>query len=335
MKTLVTGATGLIGSTLTRQLLAADTSVRILHRPTSSFDLLGAAADRIERVTGDLLDARSLYSAMEGVTHVYHAAALVESEAASGALHRANVHGTANVVNAALQANIRRLVHVSSIAALGHPEDDPAPTIDEASAWRPPPSASAYARSKYDAELEVHRSIAEGLDAVIVNPSLVFGTGRPGANTRRIIDTVRSGWLPGVPAGSTNVVDVKDVAAGLRRAMAHGTTGERYILGSENLTWKSLIHTLADAFGTDPPTRIIPPHLLTVAGGLAEAAAWLTGTTPHLTRSLARSASRQRRYDNAKATTQLGCTFRPFVETAQRIARELGTSADQPLPSHP
>lgn len=328
MKTLVTGATGLIGSTLTHQLLANGASVRIVHRPNSSFDLLGDAADRIERVVGDLLDPRSLGRAMEGVDRVYHAAALIEAEGSTEQLRRVNVDGTANVVNAALRANVRRLAHVSSIAALGHPE---APTdetvIDETSPWRPTADDSAYARSKYNAELEVHRGIAEGLDAVIVNPSLVFGTGRPSTNTRRIVDAVRSGWMPGIPAGGTNVVDVNDVATGLHRAMERGATGERYILGSENLSWQEIVRTLAEAFDVEPPTRTIPPSLLTAAGWIAEGAAWITGRAPRFSRTLARSASRPRRYDNQKAIDELGCSFRPFEETARRIARDLEATA--------
>jgi len=323
--TLITGATGLIGSTLTKQLLdAGATDLRIVHRPSSSFDLLGDAAQHVERVVGDLLDARSLARAMENVDRVYHVAALLDAEGDADTLYRVNVDGTAHVVNAALRAGVQRLAHVSSIAALGVPETDA--IIDETSS-QPPARDTPYARSKYQAELEVQRGIAEGLDAVIVNPSLVFGTGRPGTNTRRIVDAVRTGWMPGVPAGSTNVVDVKDVAAGLRRAMAQGATGERHILGSENLSWHAIVRTLADAFGVEPPTRTIPPALLTTAGALAEGAAWLTRQPPRFTRSLARAASSDRRYTNQKAIDTLGCSFRPFAETARRIACDL-----QPAP---
>jgi dihydroflavonol-4-reductase len=236
------------------------------------------------------------------------------------------VDGTANVVNAALRAGVRRLAHVSSIAALGLPDNDA--IIDETSSRTP--ADDAYARSKYHAELEIQRGIAEGLDAAIVNPSLVFGTGRAGTNTRRIVDAVRMGWMPGVPAGSTNVVDVEDVADGLRRAMARGRTGERYILGSENLSWQAIVRTLAEAFGVEPPSRTIPPALLTAVGALAEGAAWITRQPPRFTRSLARAASNNRRYSNQKAVDELGCSFRPFAETARRIARDLQETAHAP-----
>jgi dihydroflavonol-4-reductase len=317
---LVTGATGLLGSMLTQQLVEEGASVRILRRDTSSLDLLGPAADEVEHAVGDLADPRSLMRAMDGIEQVYHVAAKIgEGGRDPSTLRAVNVQGTANVVNAALAADVDRLVHTSSIAALGRPVE-PEAVLDETAAWRESPGTSDYAQSKYDAELEVHRGIAEGLDAVIVNPALIFGVGRPGENTRRIVDAVRHGWLPAVPPGGTNVVDAADVAAGQRAAMRRGETGERYILGSENLSWQEIIATLADAFGVDPPRRTIPPALLRTGAAVSEAIAFVTRTSPLLSRSRAESAVRHRSYDTTKARTELGYTFRPFAATARRIA---------------
>lgn len=326
MNVLVTGATGLVGSTLTKQLIAHGASVRIFRRSTSRLDLLGAAASSVEHATGDLMDARSLCHAMEGVQHVYHVAAAlgVGSTVDSNTLYRVNVEGTANVVNAALSADVSRLVYTSSMAAFGHPKTEDRAIDETASPQTPFPSP--YAQSKYRAELEIQRGIAEGVDAVIVNPALIFGVGRPGENTRRIVDLVRSGWLPGVPPGGTNVVDVEDVAEGHRRAMAHGETGERYFLGSENLSWHAIVATLSDAFGIEPPRRTLPSWLLRTGALLAEGWAFVTRTRPLLTRSAVESASRVRRYDNTKAIEKLGCSFRPFTETAQRLARAIDAS---------
>ena len=320
---LVTGATGFIGSVLTRQLVDAGADVRIFRRDTSSLDLLGKYAEWVDHAVGDLTRARSLYDAMQDVDRVYHVAAKVgfalgEEEA----LRRINADGTANVVNAALEAGVDRLVHTSSMAAFGRPaaSND---VIDETTEWQDRPYRSAYARSKRRAELEVHRGIAEGLDAVIVNPSLVFGVGGPDTNTRRIVDAVRSGWLLVVPPGSTNVVDVRDVAAGLRAAMEKGETGRRYFLGGENVSWKALTGTLAEAFGVEPPRYTVPPLLLTLGGVVAEGFAVLTQTRPVLTRSTARTAARTYRYDNSRARRELDCTFRPFAATARYIAEAL------------
>ncbi len=169
----------------------------------------------------------------------------------------------------------------------------------------------------------MHRGVAEGLDAVIVNPSLVFGVGGPDTNTRRIVDAVRRGWLPAVPPGGTNVVDVKDVAAGHRSAMRHGESGRRYFLGGENLSWKRIAETLAQAFDVQPPSYTVPPFLLKTGAVLSEAVAFIARTRPVLTRSTARTASMTYRYDNTRAQTELDWSFRPFADTAQRIARAL------------
>ena len=324
MKTLVTGATGLVGSALTRQLVAHDADVRIFRRATSQLDLLGDVADRVEHAVGDVTAPDTVYRAMAGVDRVYQAAAVLGFGAGGrhAMLRRVNVGGTANVVNAALDAGVRRLVHTSSMAAFGRP-DDTSRILDETSDWRAATDPSAYARSKYDAELEIHRGIAEGLDAVIVNPALVFGVGREGENTRQIVDAVRSGWMPGVPPGGTSVVDVLDVAEGHRRAMAHGATGERYFLGSENRSWRQIVDAFAAAFNVGPPRRELPAWLLRGTAAAAEAWATLTRTAPALTRDAAEAACRFHRYDNTKARTELGCTFRPFIKTAQRIAQSV------------
>jgi dihydroflavonol-4-reductase len=164
--------------------------------------------------------------------------------------------------------------------------------------------------------------VAEGLDAVVVNPAVIFGPGRPGEGTMQIVEQVRGGKLPlgFAPAGGTCVVDVEDVAEGHRRALALGHTGERYVLGAENLRWIELLGTLAQALGVSPPTRTLPPRLAGLAAGAAEAVALVTRTRPLLTRETARISGRFYRYSNAKAVEALGCTFRPFAETAARIA---------------
>jgi len=164
---------------------------------------------------------------------------------------------------------------------------------------------------------------AEGLDAVIVNPALVFGVGGPDTNTRRIVDAVRSGWMVAAPPGGTNVVDVQDVAAGHRAAMAQGESGERYLLGGENRSWRSILGTLAEAFGIDPPQYTIPGPLLTAGAFVSEAVAAVTRTRPFLPRSTARTAAHTHRFDNTRAREALGCTFREFDETARRIAAAL------------
>lgn len=328
-KVLVTGGTGFVGSVLTRQLVAEGADVRIFRRDTSSLDLLGEAADAVEHAVGDVTHARSVHDAMTDVDRVYHVAAKVSFDPREQeALRRVNADGTANVINAALEAGIDRLVHTSSIAALGRPPV-PNAAIDETTAWEGGAHRSAYARSKRRAELEVHRGIAEGLNAVIVNPSLIFGVEGGETSTRRIVNLVRSGWLLGVPTGGTNVVDVKDVAAGHRAAMNAGESGRRYILGGDNRSWKSIATTLATAFGVDPPRYTVPSALLKGSATLSEALATLTRTRPFLPRSFAQTASRTYRYDNTRAREELDCTFRSFEDTTDRIAQALTSASSQ------
>ncbi len=321
---LVTGATGFLGSVLVRQLLDEGETVRILRRETSALDLLGESADHVEHAIGDVTDFESVRAAMDGIEYVYHTAAFVGFGGAKDAerLHAVNVVGTANVVDAAREASVRRLVLTSSQAALGRPEK-PAGVIDETAEWTGSKMDTAYARSKHESELEAHRAIAEGLDAVIVNPAVIFGPGREGENTMEIVAKVRKG-IPAAPAGGTSVVDVEDVAAGHRAAMARGETGERYFLGSEDLRWKAIFDTLADAFGVSGPKIVLPPPLALMAGFASEIVASLTRSRPTLTRETARISGRFYRYSNRKAREELGITFRPFRATAERIAASYG-----------
>ena len=319
---LVTGATGFVGSAVVRRLLARGAAVRILRRETSALDLLGDAAARVEHAVGDATDALSVRDAVGGCDAVVHCAAAVAfGPGARATLRRVNVGGTANVVDACLGAGVRRLVHVSSIAALGRTVGASA-MLDESAVWTASPANTAYAVSKHDAELEVLRGVAEGLDAVIVNPAVIFGPGRSGDNTTALVERVARG-VPAAPAGGTAVVDVEDVAAGIVAALDRGAVGERYVLASENLSWLGILQTLARALGARPPTRTVPPRLLALAGGLSELGA-LVGLAPSLTRETARTASRTDRYSAARAEVELGVAFRPFAETAARIAARSG-----------
>lgn len=320
---LVTGATGFVGSVLVRRLLAEGEAVRILRRPSSPLDLLGGAARRVEHALGDVTEADAVYAAMEGVGQVYHVAAVVAfGRGARERLRDVNVRGTAHVVDAALEAGVERLVHTSSIAALGRPER-PGGLIDEDAVWTASRSNTAYAVSKHDAEREVNRGIAEGLDAVIVNPALIFGPGRPGENTMQLAERVAAQRVPLAPPGGTAVVDVEDVAAGLRAAMGRGETGERYVLAAENLSWTEVLTTLAGAIGVAPPRGTVSPALLRLGGVLAEAGAFVTRAEPALTCETARTATETHRYNNSKAVDRLGVSFRPFAETAARIAASM------------
>ena len=324
-RALVTGATGFIGAVLARQLVEAGRPVRIFRRPASRLDLLEreGVAGAVEHAVGTLEATRSLRRAMQGVRRVYHVAALVGPgrRASREALHRVNAQGTANLVNAALAAGVRRLVFTSSIAALGAPAA--APVAGGEATWAAERS-SPYGRSKRDAEREVHRGIAEGLEAVIVNPALVFGRGRRGEGTRRLVDLARRGRLIAAPPGTTCVADVEDVADGHRRAMRLGETGQRYVLSGENLSWRIVFATLAEAFGQPPPRFTLPPALLRAAGTAADVFSFVTRSPAPFSRQAAQRLAASHHYSNRRAREALGCRFRPFAHTARRLAGTLG-----------
>lgn len=321
MFVLVTGATGLVGSHLVRELLTRGDSVRVLHRKTSDLRLIEDLVDHIEMSSGDLTEYESVAAAVRGVDHVYHAGAYIG--ASSNKLRSINIEGTANVVNACLDEGIKRMVHTSSQAAMGR--SDPNAIVDEQTEWVDSSVNTAYSLSKRAAELEVYRGIAEGLDAVIVNPSIIFGKGRPGENTMAIIDQVLNESILGVPVGGSNVVDVLDVVEGHLRAMEVGKTGERYFLGSENLSWKEIFSAIATAGGVPPPTRVVGPRLALFAARVAEIVKYLPGLNPQLTVEVARMTARRFRYSNRKARDELGMAFRPFSESMERIIEEIKT----------
>ena len=321
MKVFVTGATGFLGSVLVRQLLSAGHQVKAIKRPTSKLDLLGQSAEQVEWLEGEVGDIDSLISGMEGTDGTFHCAAYLgfDGEFSRDLLMEVNVAGTANVVNASLEFENRRLVHISSIAALGR-SDQMSGELNEAVEWVNSPMNTAYAVSKHLAEMEIYRGISEGLDAVIVNPSLVMGPGRKGENTMQIAEKLLSRSIPFIPKGGTNVVDVEDVASGAISAYHQGACVERYILSGHNMKWTEIMADLATPLGVPAPSRIVSPSVLKAFSYLSEGWATLSRTKPLINRETARLASSLSFYSNAKASKELKFVARPFSETAARIA---------------
>ncbi|MCY4171372.1 MAG: SDR family oxidoreductase [Bacteroidetes bacterium] len=319
MKVLVTGATGFLGSELVHQLLKSGYQVRIYRRETSKLDLLNPIENEVEHAVGDITDIDALKQSMKNTQVVFHVAANVQT--GSKSLTKVNVHGTAAVVDAARKSGIERLVHTSSIAPIGQ---TPGGVSDESTEWPDGASMWPYAKSKHLAELEVHRSIAEGLDAVMVNPSLILGPdtshGKVPHVSHEFMQKIQSGKIWLYPKGGTNVVDVADVAAGHLAALEHGKTGERYILGSENLSWQDILTILAIAFGVKPPKFRLPYGMALIGGTLTDIWTSMTGQELAFGRSTVEYVFTTRSYSNLRAINDLGCAFRPFTETAQRIA---------------
>lgn len=318
----VTGGSGLVGAALLRQLLQRNEKVRALYRTHMPVLLSPEELQRIEWIQGDVLDTGLLQEAMHDCTQVYHCAAVVSFHPKRRQqLYKINVEGTANVVNTALLNGNTKLVHVSSVAALGRIRKNE--VVTEKSEWSEETNNSHYGKSKYLAELEVWRGIGEGLNAVIVNPTIILGEARWEQGSAALF---KKAWeeFPWYTTGSTGFVDAKDVAAAMIALMNSNITAERFILSNETLTYQQLLSQIAVAFGKRPPHRRGKPWLLELAWRLEAVKAAITGAEPLVTKETVRTSLHSTRYNNEKLLQALPqFTYTPLAETIQRTCNWL------------
>ena len=328
----VTGGTGLIGSYLLRALRARGLAVRALHRGVIPPD----AAPGVEWLAGDLLDTEQLRVALTpDVTHVFHCAGLVSyAPQDEDLLLAVNVQGTAVVVDACLERSGIRLVHVSSVAALGGPAAGTQPGPDgfswvtEAATWDLGAAHPAYATSKYLGELEVWRGVAEGLDAVMVNPSGVWGPGAWNRSSTRLLRYAHQQHRF-YTRGLLNFVDVRDVVSQLL-ALAFDypqLRGERYILSAEAVPLGDFFAAAAAAMQRRAPSVAVPDWAAEVIWRLEHARAVLTGARPLITRDTARAGRYPVVYGHAKVQSATGLAFRPLADTLAWCAAGLAEKA--------
>jgi dihydroflavonol-4-reductase len=319
--TLVTGASGFVGSSLVRKLIAAAHQVRVLLRPTS--DRRNIEGLPVEVVLGDLADNNSLERALEGCNALFHVAADYRLWARHPQqIYQSNVAGTVNIMQAALKAGVKRIVYTSSVATLGlHADGTPA---DENTPVTLNDMIGHYKRSKFLAEAEVKRMIAgQGLPAVIVNPSTPVGPRdiRPTPTGRMVLDAA-CGRTPAYVDTGLNLVHVDDVAQGHLLAFERGVIGERYILGGRNMTLKEILTEVARISGQKPPRMKLPHNLVLPIAYLSEAWAWLTdGPEPRATVDGVRLSKKYMFFSIEKARRELGFKPRP-VEDALKDAVE-------------
>jgi len=309
MKVLVTGGTGFIGSSIVRALLLAGHDVRALVREGA--DTRNLAGLDIERVTGDITDPESLTAAIRGCTHVFHAAALYSFWVTQpGLIERVNVGGTRNVLQAALDAGVERVVYTSSVAALAVPSRDR--PVDEATPVDPSAIIGAYKRSKYAAEQVALEYAAKGLPVVIVNPSFPVGPRdiKPTPTGQTILDFINH-RLPAYVDTGMNVVDVEDVAQGHLLAAEKGKIGERYILGGRNMSMREFLGILEKITGIPAP-RVRLPYAPLLALSYVNAT-WcrMTKSTPRMTPDTIRMSRHYMYYDPSKAINELGMPQTP------------------------
>lgn len=331
--TLVTGATGLIGSHVVRYLLALGTSVSALYRAQNGYGLLTDIADQLTWLEGDVLDIPSLETAITPGCDVIHCAAIVSFIPKDRArMEQVNVEGTANIVNVCLVAGVRKLAYLSSVAALGRPESKsnvprqsrPGKSIvlTEEQKWEESPLNSAYAKTKYRAELEVWRGSAEGLPVVMVNPSIVLGEGDWTRSSTQLIKYVYD-ENRFYTEGDINYVDVLDVAEAIVKLLHSDVVDQRFILNAGAIPYHDFLTQLAQALGRRPPSVRVPPRLASVLASLESVRSFVTGTSPLITQETARGASHRYYYPGQLLTQSIDFQYRPLEVTLQRIASQV------------
>jgi dihydroflavonol-4-reductase len=318
---LVTGGTGFLGAYILQELVQKGYTVRAIHRQgTIPFFLPERIREKVEWIRCDVRDPLGLEDAMTGSDAVIHAAAKISfAKRERRELYSINIEGTANVVNAALECNIRRFLYVSSVAALGRTGGSEEVTEDKS--WEDSRYNTNYAISKFHGEMEVWRGMGEGLPAVIVNPSTILGYGDWNNTSCAIFRSVYNEF-PWYTEGINGFVDVADTARAIVRLLQTDIHGERYILNGDNWTWRHLFETMAKEFGKKPPTREATPFLTGVAWRMEKLKSLFTGKKALLTRESARVAASKTFFSNNKILRLLpDFRFTPLEETIRIACR--------------
>ncbi|MBK7884719.1 MAG: NAD-dependent epimerase/dehydratase family protein [Chitinophagaceae bacterium] len=308
---LVTGGSGLLGKELICQLLAGGKEVTAIYNKTPLPDFNSA---KLIQVQCNILDVIGLEEVMQNVEQVYHCAAIVSfSPKKKNQLFKINIEGTANVVNAALDAGVKKMLYVSSVAALGRIRENE--VINETMNWTEETSNSIYGKSKYLAEMEVWRGIGEGLNAVMVNPSLILGAGDWQSGSSQIFKNVYDEF-PWYSNGITGFVDVRDVAGAMIQLMQSDISKERFIISADNKSYGYVFNLIAKAFGKKPPHKKVTPLIAKIVWRLEAIKSLFTGRDPLITKETAHTALAKVNFDNTKLFKFIpGFTYHSIEDT--------------------
>lgn len=324
---LITGATGLVGSHLAIYLLENGENVRAIFREPISkektksiFDLYKKSDffSKIQWIQGDILDIPSLEHAFENIEYVYHCAAMISFDPNDELkLRKINIEGTANIVNFCLSKNVKKLCYVSSIAALGDllPHET---IITEQTEWNPEKPHSDYAISKYGAEIEVFRAQQEGLNVVIVNPGVILGPGFFENGSGEIFTKVKNG-LKFYTNGTTGFVSVTDVVKIMFLLMKSNIQGERFIVVSENITYKHLLEMISNEYNVKKPSFRVTEWMSTIAYKLDWIACNIFLQKRRLSKDMARSLQSLDLYSNEKIKKVIQFDFEKVLITIRKI----------------
>lgn len=327
-KILITGITGLLGSFTARYFLKSGFHVAGLKRANSSLSLIQDIDNQIEWYEGDVLDVLGLEKAIENVNYVIHAAAIVSfAPKDENRMFKTNVEGTINVVNLCLEKKIKKLCFVSSVAALGRKisgenKINQIIKIDEIATWEENELNSNYAKTKYLAEMEVWRGQSEGLESVIVNPSVILGEADWNKSSTQLLKYVYDEHKF-YPEGNLNYVDVLDVAECIYNLMTSEVSNERFILSAGQITYKDFFEKVALKFNKKAPSFLVTKAMTGVIWRLEVIRTFFTGNTPLITKETALSSSHSFEYQNEKIKKLLNFSFKNLDNSLDRICGNL------------
>jgi len=325
---LVTGGTGLVGAHLMYHLLVENEKIKAICRASSNLNLVKRVIgyytkdvevvfNRIEWIETDITDIYSLDKAFENVSEVYHSAALVSFNPKDYVeMRKINIEGTSNIVNLCIDHKIKKLCFVSSIATIEKSVNNA--IIDEEGEWNPEVNNYGYAITKYGAELEVWRASQEGVDVVIVNPGVILGAGFWHQGTGSLFSKVKNG-LKFYTEGITGFVSVNDVVKAMIQLMKSDIKNERFILVSENCSFKDVFCLMAEGFSLKKPTIKVTKLMSSVGWRLDKMRAMLTGKPPVLTKQSSKSIHNKYCYSSEKIKKTLKFEFEPVSKTITRV----------------
>ncbi len=314
---LVTGASGFVGQNLVPRLVKLGHKVRTLGRSKSLPPSL--ASLNLDHYQGDIADPTVVLKAVQGNDLVYHLAGLVSYKKRDlDRIYASNVLGTRNVMQASLKTGIQRVIHASSVAALGIPDQGEIGSEDIK--YNLSDLGLTYCDTKYLAEQEVMKCVNKGLQAIIINPGIIFGEGDTHPHHHAIFAAMSRGWMIGVPSGGVTFSDINDVIDALINCIEQGRSGERYALVSANLSFKEAALVFAGINGVRGPLFEIPGNFLVGLGTIAENVLPLLGINPPLTRQVAWLSQHKIFFSAKKACLEIGFQSTPFAQTVARTS---------------
>lgn len=322
MKILITGATGLVGSFICRELLSKGHSIRATKRSSSDFSLIKDLKEEIEWVETDLTEAIFWDDHLKDIDAVVHAAAVISFDKRwEKAMYKTNIKGTSDLINALLRAKVKDILHVSSVAAIGRKPEQT--EITEKDRWEDSAFDSIYARAKYLQELEVWRGAEEGLKVKIINPSIVLGPGQWSNNGSTSVIKYAHDEKSYYPEGRINYVDVRDVASAAVQLLESDIHNERFILSADSIAYKDFFEKAAAKFNKKAPSKVPKPWMLKIGVWAEWIRSRLTGNQALITKETALLSKSNFHFQHAKVNEALNFEFRSLEETLDWTISEL------------